>query len=63
MLYIAATDANSGGEKINYRINEGSLLGDNPVKGFTAGNYIIEVNAFDVLGNKSTQEIKFAIEK
>lgn len=63
MLYIAATDARSGGEKIEYTINGGLLLTENPVKSFLPGNYIVKVNAFDVLGNKSTQEIKFAIEK
>ncbi len=63
MLYIAATDAHSGGEKIEYTINGGSLLTINPVKSFKPGNYVVQVNAYDVLGNKSTQEIKFAIEE
>jgi hypothetical protein len=63
MLYIASTDASSGSEKIEYRVNEGALLSENPVKGFVPGNYIVHVNAYDVLGNKSTQDIKFAIEK
>jgi hypothetical protein len=63
MLYIAATDARSGGEKIEYSINGGALLAENPIKSFLPGNYIVQVNAFDVLGNKSTQEVKFAIEK
>jgi len=62
-LYIASTDASSGAEKIEYRINSGPLLTENPVKGFVPGNYIISVTAYDVLGNKSAQEIKFAIEK
>ncbi len=63
MLYIAATDASSGGERIEYTINEGSLLKANPVKGLGSGNYLIEVNAYDVLGNKSIKKIKFAIEE
>jgi len=63
MLYIAATDASSGGEKIEYKINEGSKLTANPIKGLIPGNYLVEIEAFDVLGNKSIKEIKFAIEK
>jgi hypothetical protein len=63
MLYIAATDARSGGEKIEYSINGSPMLNENPVKSFASGNYIIKVNAYDVLANKSTREIKFAIEK
>jgi len=63
MLYIAATDASSGGEKIEYRINDGVVLSANPIKNLTPGNYLIEVDAFDVLGNKSVEKIKFAIEK
>jgi len=63
MLYIAATDARSGGEKIEYTINGGAILTENPVKSFLPGNYIVKINALDVLGNKSVQEVKFAIEK
>lgn len=63
MLYIAATDKYSGGEKIEYSINGGSLQAINPVKNFNSGNYLIEVNAYDVLGNKNTEVIKFSVEE
>ncbi|MGD2034604.1 MAG: hypothetical protein PVF73_06090 [Bacteroidales bacterium] len=63
MLYIAATDASSGGEKILYKINDGNTRSDNPLRGLAPGNYHIEIEAFDVLGNKSAEIIKFAIEE
>ena len=63
MLYIAATDKYSGGEKIEYTINGGSIQTSNPVKSFQPGNYLIEVSAYDVLGNKSVKEIKFSVEE
>lgn len=63
MLYIAATDASSGGERIEYKINSGQVLTTNPITGLKTGNYLVEVTAFDVLGNKSSIEIKFSIEK
>jgi hypothetical protein len=63
MLYIAATDARAGGERIEYSINEKPVQTINPVKGFTAGNYSVLIKAYDVLGNMSSKEINFAIEK
>jgi len=63
MLYIAATDKYSGGEKIEYSINGGSPQTINPVKSLQPGNYLIEVSAYDVLGNKSIKEIKFSVEE
>ncbi len=62
MLYIAATDNASGGEKIEYRINGKEVQTVTPVKGFAAGNYEIEIFAYDVLKNRSSQVIRFAIE-
>ena len=62
MLYIAATDKHSGGEKIEYTVNGGLLQTENPIKSFKPGNYLVDVNAYDVLGNKNTQEIKFSVE-
>jgi hypothetical protein len=63
MLYIAATDNASGCEKIEYRIN-GNKLWQNliPIKGFAPGNYEIEIIATDILKNKSTSVVRFAIE-
>ena len=62
MLYIAATDKHSGGEKIEYTVNGGLLQTENPIKSFKPGNYLVDVNAYDVLGNKNTQKIKFSVE-
>ena len=61
-LYIAATDKHAGGERIVYSINGGTKKSSNPIKGFAAGNYEIEVTAYDVLGNSSNQTIKFSVE-
>jgi hypothetical protein len=63
ILYIAATDNISGGEKIEYRINNSKVwLNTLPVKGLTPGNYDLEVISWDVLKNKSSKTIRFAIE-
>jgi hypothetical protein len=63
MLYIAITDKHSGGEKIEYSINGGALQTMNPIQSLKPDNYLIKINAYDVLGNKSVQEIKFAVEE
>ena len=60
---IAPTDARSGGERIEYSINGGVAKTANPIKGLAPGNYHIVVKAFDVLGNVSSEEIKYSIEK
>jgi hypothetical protein len=62
MLYIAATDNASGGEHIEYKVNGKQSQTVIPVKGFLPGNYEIEIVAYDVLKNKSTQVIRFSIE-
>jgi hypothetical protein len=63
MLYIAATDNASGGEKIEYRVNGKELQTAIPIKGFAPGNYEIEINAYDILKNKSNEVVHFAIEE
>jgi hypothetical protein len=63
MLYIAATDASSGSDKIEYTINDGMVVTENPLKNLKPGNYLIEIKAYDVLGNESAEKVKFAIEK
>ena len=63
MLYIAATDKASGGEKIEYSINGKEKQSVIPLKSFAPGNYEIEINAYDILKNKSTQVVRFAIEE
>jgi len=62
MLYIAATDNATGGEHIEYKINGKAVTSIIPVKGLVPGNYEIEINAFDVLKNKSSQVLRFSIE-
>jgi hypothetical protein len=63
MLYVAATDNASGGEKIEYKINGKPLpMSAIPIKGLMPGNYVIEVTAWDVLKNITRENIKFAIE-
>ena len=62
MLYIAATDNASGGERIEYRINGKQVQSVIPLKGFMPGNYEIEINALDVLKNKATEVLRFSIE-
>lgn len=62
MLYIAATDNASGVDRIEYKINGKPALSVLPVKGFVPGNYDIEINAYDVLKNKTTQIVRFSIE-
>jgi hypothetical protein len=63
MLYIAVTDNASGGERVEYRINgKKDIYTAIPVKGFYPGNFDIEITAYDVLKNKTTKTIHFAIE-
>lgn len=61
-LYIAATDKSSGGERIEYKINNGSVKSVNPIKGLVPGNYEVKVTAYDVLGNSSNETINFSVE-
>jgi hypothetical protein len=61
-LYIATTDNASGAQSVEYRINGKEAKTVLPLKGFTPGNYEIEVTATDMLKNKSKQIIRFAIE-
>ena len=62
MLYIAATDNASGTQSVEYRINNKELQTAIPVKGFTPGNYEIEIISYDMLKNMSKQIVRFAIE-
>jgi hypothetical protein len=61
-LYLGATDNETGTQSIVYSINDGSLVNYNnsAIKGFKKNKeYVIKVIATDLLGNQSTQEIKF----
>jgi hypothetical protein len=62
MLYVAATDNAAGVEHLVYRVNGKEPQTIIPLKGFTPGNYEIEIIATDFLQNKSTQVVRFAIE-
>ncbi len=62
-LYVAATDQESGGEKVEYTINGGAVKTINPIKDLLPGNYEVIIKAYDVLGNVSAETVKFAIEK
>lgn len=63
MLYIAATDNAAGVKHLVYSVNGKEPQTIIPLKGFTPGNYEIEITATDVLQNKSTQVVRFAIEE
>lgn len=63
ILYLGATDYESGGERIEYTINDGSARTELPVRDFKPGNYTVTINAFDELGIKKTSNLKFSIEK
>lgn len=62
MLYIAATDNAAGVETLVYTINGKEVQSIIPLKGLFPGNYEIKITATDVLKNKSTQTVRFAIE-
>ncbi|HEY4785651.1 MAG TPA: hypothetical protein VIH57_06365, partial [Bacteroidales bacterium] len=63
ILYLAATDNASGGERLEYQINGGAVQTMLPIKGLLPGNYEIEIKAYDALKNKSTEIVRFAIEE
>ena len=61
-LYIAATDMACGTDQLRYRINDGEWKSRIPIPGFKPGNYQVEIQATDYLGNGSSSSVKFAIE-
>lgn len=61
-LYIGSTDKACGTDYIKYKINDGDFQTELPIEEFDAGNYSIEIHAYDHLNNKSVKTIKFAIE-
>ena len=63
ILYLGATDYESGGERIEYTINGGTVKTELPINNFKTGNYVIEISAFDELKNNQTKNLKFSIEK
>ncbi|MCZ8214909.1 MAG: hypothetical protein O9262_01655, partial [Cyclobacteriaceae bacterium] len=64
-IYLAAVDAEVGADGITYSINgakEQPYIA--PLKGFAKNKeYTIKVNATDLLGNKSTTDVKFKTDR
>jgi hypothetical protein len=60
-IFLAATDQQIGTQRILYSINEGKeTLYAAPLSGFQKDKpYLVKVTATDLLGNKTTKEIKF----
>ncbi len=63
ILYLGATDYESGGERIEYTINDGPVKTELPISNFKPGNYIVKISAFDELSNMHTSNLTFSIEK
>jgi hypothetical protein len=61
-LYVAATDMACGTEKLKYRVNEGEWKTRIPVPQLEPGNYEVEIQSTDYLGNEDSTTVKFAIE-
>lgn len=62
MVYLGATDKSSGVEKINYRINKGNkTVYKNLLPFSTIGEYTIDVEAIDQVGNSENESISFII--
>ena len=64
-LYLAATDANVGTDKIYYSINGGTeKLYGSPISNFKVNKNIeVSVRTIDLLGNESKSTIKFSVEE
>lgn len=62
MLYLGATDESSGVEKIYYQLNNEKKLAYSKVLPFALiGEYSIEIEAIDRVGNKEIKKVTFAI--
>lgn len=61
-LYVAATDMACGTDRIRYRINGGEWKTEIPLPTLEPGNYQVQIQANDYLGNQASQSVKFAIE-
>jgi hypothetical protein len=60
-IFLAATDQQIGTQRVLYSINDGKeTLYAAPLSGFQKDKqYLVKVTATDLLGNKTTKEIKF----
>lgn len=62
-IFLAATDAASGAERILYRLNEAEEQEyDSPINLFEPGEYELQLRALDHVGNQTRQELRFIIE-
>lgn len=61
-LYVAATDMACGTDRIRYRINDGQWKTQIPLTDMKPGNYNVQIQAVDYLGNQTSESVKFAIE-
>jgi len=61
-LYMAATDMACGTDRIRYRINGGEWETKIPLPILNPGNYEVQIQANDYLGNQASRSVKFAIE-
>jgi hypothetical protein len=60
-LFLAATDSQVGSQRIVYSINDGKeTIYSAPITGFQKEKqYVLKVTAFDLLGNKTSKEVRF----
>jgi hypothetical protein len=60
-LFLAATDSQVGSQRIVYSINDGKeTIYSAPITGFQKDKqYVLKVTAFDLLGNKTSKEVRF----
>lgn len=65
MIFLAATDKETGSDKIYYKLNEGTkktYVGI--IQGFKKGKrYTLEITALDKLGNEAVKKVDFYIEE
>lgn len=63
VLYLAATDRETGVEKLGYKLDKTTYKSyADPIKGFTKGQHTLEVLAEDKLGNTHSETVSFWVE-
>ena len=62
IIYLGSTDYASGGKRIEYIINNSPVKTELPIRNFKPGNYLIDIFAYDELGNRQVSKLKFSIE-
>lgn len=61
MVYLAATDDAVGVMDIQYSINGGEMKSKSVIKYFKPGIFTVDIVAYDFLGNKTKETIRFKI--